>query len=627
MKATFWSASPALLILAGTLIGCDGSHALSVDAGASDGAPVDRPRLTPDGGIFYLDALPPVAIPPNPDSLKVYPGNFTLLGSAQTGCSNQQPPSGDRWCAFHTPDAEIGRNDLWVINMTKVVAGVAVTCDPAGKVADPNCLRLTRDLWIGTPTSGQQRFPTVHRFDGDNLIFHAEAPTGLSEYNGLIYGWRPGQAQAKKLTGAHGYTCVGHRLVSSYFCYENISTPGQVPLSFELTAGRMDDAAGTQLVARILPQRMVTNAPQYRVMLSPKGDLLSWSTGGATVASPEVLSTIAFADLGQPARIVSAPNPLSQWAIAADSQKIYYLKDWNYPPGDGSVAPAGTLMMADYPGGTNPVQLATGVASLQALAIGDNDAGVGFLETPKPTGATYKHIRDRNNPAQVQTVVPNLAGLVGLSPDLRYVYYYRGIDQQNSVDNLIISDAWIARTDGTGQPCALATFPSAAQFGAPFSPSGKLVFWVDNINVTNFTGEGWVANPEGCVSKRKWGDAVDFWFIHGDDGMVFSDTTDDVSAVLKSVAFPGGDSVGTPNVIQVGVDRNFNLMDFRAILYGLADSTSAKKTMYAYTRLPFGGLTADGGATPAPDAGARDTGPDAPPPDLAPSPPDAAAGQ
>src|SRR5262249_32277929 len=239
-------------------------------------------------------------------------------------------------------------------------------------------------------------------------------------------------------------------------------------------------------------------ALQWKVAFTRAGDYVVWSTGGATIADKETLYAIKVDDIAGGAKPATVAAGIARWSIAADSQKVYYLKNYHYPTQD--TAPPGDLAMIDFPTGANDTVLVDKVGALQALSDGDVDKGVAFFDTIANGTATYKYLADRTKPGSAVTVVAGIPGVIALSRDLRYLYYFKQTDQ-----DIGTTDGYIIHMDGTGG-CNLTTSTLSAQFGAPFTPNGSMVMWVDNIDTVNSVGDAYVANPEGCTNKRKFTD-------------------------------------------------------------------------------------------------------------------------
>jgi hypothetical protein len=556
--------------------------------------------LEPDGGgLLILDALKPPsdpirppppfeALPPALDGPVVaanarllVPGRARLVGTHLTACSNAVPASGngDRWCAFSLPNRQIGLTDLWVIDVTKALAGTAITCDGS----DPNCKLLIppggnaaqgTQLWTGQPMDGPIH-PTTHRFDGDTLIFHALAPDTADAYSGPIFAWRPGWDAPKQISmGKTAYGCSAHFTAEVFVCIENLTST--MPLQFDLSAGQL--ASGAKLVKRITPFSAGSQSSQWRAALSPDGKSLAFSTGGLTIAERETLYVTRFDALST---LTTLKAGASRWAISADGTKVYFLANYNY---DTTGSPSGTMTVMDFPGGGNERVLAPMVGAIQILSEAAVDKGVGFFDDVVAGKATYKLMKDPAAPTQVVTVISNIGGVRALSRDLRFLYYYKDFD----MDNGSTTDGYVARTDGSQVSCALTSTLESDRFGSPFTPNGSMVFWVDNIDQIDGVGEGWMANPDGCTGRRKWADKVDFWFLHANDGMVFSDEGALDFSNLEVVTFPAGNTLGTPTPIQPHVNRIYGVLpDIKGLLFTVVDSPAATDGIYLYSKLPF----------------------------------------
>jgi hypothetical protein len=550
--------------------GVGGSGGTSLDAGGPDGA---RDGAAPDVG-GGGDVLVPTDTGPDalgPGATLLVPGRARLMGTHQTACSNG-PGTGDRWCALTLPSPMIGRTDLWAINLTKALAGPVPKCDGT----DANCKRISDNLWTGQPMNGPSH-PFTHRFDGDTLVFHANASVALDPYAGAIYAWRPEWAAPKQISGGRGYSCSAHATADAYVCIENLTSDPTLPLQFDLTAGKLSTAMPATL-QKITPTRPNTQSSQWRVAFTRAGDYITWSTGGTTVTERETIYIARMDDLAT--RTMIAPG-VSRWNISADSTKIYYLRDYNYSTvGD----PQGTLMMADFPSGANETMLLTQkVGAFQVLAEGAVDKGIGFFDTVLAGKATYKIMADRANPAGVVTVVNNMAGVLALSRDLKYLYYFRDVEPNDGT-----TDGYIAKTDGSNAAtggCTLTAALTSDQFGPPFAPIGGLVMWVENVDVIDGVAEGWLANPEGCTNKRKWSDRADFWFFVGAAGLLYSDEGAAESSNLKHASLAGS-TVGAPTLVQRQIGRVFGLpVGLPAVLYTLI-GTPPIDGLY-FSRLPF----------------------------------------
>src|SRR5258708_727590 len=110
-------------LIAGT-IGCGGGKSYP-DAKVDFDAQPDG-----SGGSTAKDAADAVTTPPTigPGGKVLVKGSIDLIGSGPDTCTNQVPPSGDRWCGFARPSAILGANELWVINVTQSAPATPITC-------------------------------------------------------------------------------------------------------------------------------------------------------------------------------------------------------------------------------------------------------------------------------------------------------------------------------------------------------------------------------------------------------------------------------------------------------------------------------------------------------------------
>jgi hypothetical protein len=573
--------------------GVSGGGKGGVGGGGGLGQKLDAGR---DRATFEVTAAPdaPPAPAPNMDSTVVIKGAARLVGSHFSACSNAVPASGngDRWCAFSVPNRQIGFTDLWVMNVTKALAGTPPKCDNT----DPNCkllippgstMAMGTQLWTGQPMQGPIH-PTTHRFDGDTLIFHALASENVDQYSGPIFAWRPGWDAPKKISlGTTAYSCSGHGTAEVFVCIENLSTMD--PLVFDLTGGQL--ATGAKMIKHIVPFRAGSQTSQWRAALSRDGQYLVFSTGGLTVAERE---TLYLSKMSAPDQVTMVGTPgISRWSISADSKRYYYLRNYNY---DTAGAPSGIMTMADFPMGTGEVTLAPAVGAIVALGDGEIDKGVGFFDNVLASKATFKYMADPKTKATV-TVASNIGGTLGVSRDLKLLYYYKDVNP----DNGTTTDGYIAKMDGSENAtggCTITDQLDSDQFGAPFTQNGSQIFWADKIDPVDGVGEGWTANPNGCLNKRKFSDKMDFWFLHGNDGMVYSDEGMADYSTLKYVTFPGGNSLGQPVVVQQQVNRIYGVFgNFDSLIYSIVNSTPEKDGLYSFAKVPFAGPVggADGG--------------------------------
>ena len=132
-----------------------------------------------------------------PELRLLVPGAARLAGWSGSGaCSQGDPrrPTGTATAPSIGPTPEDAlRTELWVIDVTRVMAGEAVACDGSSS----GCLRMTDRLFTELRI-GSMSHPEAHRFEGDTLFFLAEEhpEANRDRYEGFVWAWRPGWAEA-----------------------------------------------------------------------------------------------------------------------------------------------------------------------------------------------------------------------------------------------------------------------------------------------------------------------------------------------------------------------------------------------------------------------------------------------
>jgi hypothetical protein len=545
--------------------GVNGGGGSGGSAGAGDGGPATDATAATDAA-FAADAGPT-------ETKKLVGGRARLVGGPGTACSQ---PAGNaaRWCAFTLPAAApLGATELWAINVTRAIPG-NVTCDGMS----PDCVKLTSALWTGTPSAGVVH-PLAHHFDGETLIFYANTPVTAQAFDGAIFAWRPGWPQAKQLSGAHGYSCEGDGRADAALCIEDVHLEAMPPY-FDVHAGRVNGNP-LPLASRIYPSSPA-GARQWSIAFTPAGDYFAYSTGGTTAAEPETLYTWKIDEVGMAGKRVTV-GAVASWDIAPDGQHWFYLRDYNYPPRNSTLDPSGTLVTADFPGGATPITLATQVGSYVLLGQAGAARGVAYLDHLTAGKGTYKLLADPTKPATAVTVATSVLSAL-VSPDLRY-----SLLQTQTSNSPDVGDAIVIKNDGTGR-CALASGVTAAQFGGAFLPHSGRVVWADHVNPMTFEGEGWIGNPDGCGEKQKFGDLVDFWFLAGDSGLVFSDTATTNTSTLRFLKLGAGGQfpAGGPTLIRTGVGRVYAPLgpDLDHVVFQIADG-GPDDGIYVYGPIGF----------------------------------------
>ena len=522
-------------------------------------------------------------------------GSIDLIGSGTDTCTNQVPPSGDRWCGFAKLSSDLMNYELWVVDVTKAAQGVTVQC--ASNIADPNCHRLSTGLYVD-PSNGFR----VHGFDGDTLTYSEVPSMSANGFLGNIFAWRPGWAAPRNLTGNSGFVCNGNALTNAAVCIQNpvLDPTGQF-VQEELHAGFLDDV-GTPLplidTIILVASADAQGVQKWSARLSPDGQSIAWSTRTTDTGTED----LKWQKLGDATSRVSVASDVSQWTISSDSQRWLWLKSYNYA---SSGAPSGTLQAAPYPAGTPPVTIASGVGDFDEAGVGvqyrtqvTTDTGVGSLLV-----AT-----DRDMPASAAMLDSNVAFVFGASKDGKSVAYTKMVASDGQ-GNVFLFDLYVG-SPGT-MPCVLTSMPTA--FIPPtFIGGSSLVAWGQFTQLTNEVS-GVATSMPACQTRKFAGDIYD-WTAIGDEGLVYLDTLDPDPAVNEATLRYGKIAqgtlppLGTPVQVRAGLSFATLLPALDAVVYTITTSTSADG-LYVNATLPFTVTTSvpDAG-TAIPEAGPTDAG-------------------
>ena len=458
-----------------------------------------------DGG------APPAAGPPVPRRLFPEPGSLT--GDGLTSCSHgaERPAGeGERWCVFMVPPADPGARTggaLWVINATRVAAGAAVPCDGSS----PHCLRLTGDLWMGFSTVGPIH-PYAHRFYGDTLLFYADARSAPMEpHRGPVYAWRPGWAQARRISSDRALGCDAHDRALLVHCLEDVEGDPRMPDSFELRAGAIADTDAIALipVARLRATRSTDRQPATQVAFSPAGDVLAFSSPDPDPAV-ETLHVVPVAALG-----TAAPREIargaSRWEISGDGRRVFFLRE--------EALDESALHVVDFPSGENLTRLAARVSEYFVLGgAAPTGQAVAYVADLGQRRGAFRLLRgDRFTAAAAVTLFTfdGLLEYVRVAPDQRYSYW---ADQDLTVRMVRHADL---------ASCELNAQPGRPAYGPALTASSGRVFWAEDAGGDRDRRDGYHGDPDGCRDKQRFARNVQLIAPVGDRGVVYLDELDD----------------------------------------------------------------------------------------------------
>lgn len=496
-------------------------------SGGSAGIPIDAIPIDPYPRTYADPSLTkPLAT-----------GDLVLVGEPGSACSNQLPASGDRWCAF-ARRAKEGPASLWVVNVTRSLEKASVPCDEEA----PDCLKLTDDLWTGEDLWGPSH-PRVHRFDGNTLIFYAEASEPVRKpYAGPIFAWRPGWTQARRVTNDEGVGCVGHKRKPLVYCIQSLDVEAREPTdfggpiwhAFDLYAGSLESSD----VSLSLVEHITIPTEQqwaFRASFDRKGDRLAYSSV-VHAGQGESLRAVTVSTLGSepPATVL---DNASQWVLSHDGAAVYALRDFNGESYEGE------LVVADFPSGQNLGAVATGVSHIDPAGedddpSSDEDRGVGY-DLSTDAGYAFDYLSDRSNASATQRIGDAVSG-----PRVAASGAHSMLFQETA-------DGWpVARVfdNATGKGCTLNREFYAETYNGRFTTDSQRVVWIEYGSGDSEVG--FSANVD-CSNLVKFGDWVLGYSLHRDFVVFEGGDEADSTSYLQYSRLPAtsGQSLITPLVV------------------------------------------------------------------------------
>jgi hypothetical protein len=500
------------------------------------------------------------------------PGPVRLIGDAVRACTHQAAPTGngDRWCGFRRAAAAGTGTELWVINASKASAG-AIPCDGTS----PDCLRLTGTLWIDEPLGGPYQ-EEANRFEGDTLIFHADALSPPDRpFDGPIFAWRPGWPAARRLA-SEAYSCYAHEGLPLAFCIDGVSYQGATPVEFDLLVGSIADPAGgllTRLDHAWL--RRADGQVSFGGRFSNAGDQFVYSTAASAGAATAALraAAVTAAGVARPAEVL--PD-VADWELSRDGSKVFYLRELK--------SGMGRLSMSDFPSGANPTLISSRTGRYLVLNHEGAKEAVGFFVEPGGRFfSEYRVVPDLGKPLESIVVFRYQPPLEDFqrSSDGRFTGYAKSDD-----DGL---NGYIARTDGSGE-CLLNLEKNRPAFADIFLADSSLVFWAEKSRLDPQGLDGWLARPQDCQGKQRFSSRLAYYSPVRSAGLIFADDAEDDTAslkyaILENGRWPAGGAVRVRDGVDLPVAILRPAMD--RIVFQVSSGAPEAIGLYVFGPIPF----------------------------------------
>jgi hypothetical protein len=464
-------------------------------------------------------------------------GEVVLVGEPSSACTNEALATGERWCAFARGTKD-GPFSLWVVNVTRAAQGDVAPCDEEG----PDCHKLTDQLWTGEDLWGPSH-PRVHRFDGDTLIFYAEAAEPVrAPYAGPIFAWRPGWSQARRLTNDAGVACVGHKRKPLVYCIQSLDVEARAPTDFGGPIWREFDLYAGSLEQPDAPLSLVEHITMaadqqwaFRARFDRKGDRLAYSS----VKNPGEHESLRFVSLSNSGS--EAPSAVlddaSQWVLSHDGTTVYALRKFE------SDSYEGELVVADFPSGQNLRPIASRVSHVDPAGedddpASDEDRGVGY-DLSTDAGYAFEFLVGRATASAPQRIGDAVSG-----PRVTASGTHTMLFQETA-------SGWpVARVfdNATGKGCTLNREYSAETYNGRFTADSQRVIWIEYGSGNSEVG---YASALDCSNLVKFGDWVLGYSLHQDFVVFEGGDEADSTSYLQYARLPSaaGTSLVTPRVV------------------------------------------------------------------------------
>jgi len=386
--------------------------------------------------------------------VRVFSGKAVMLPDGPP-CTAEAGAESDRWCGF-LATSSTGRDDLYVVNVSAVVAGEPVSCNDT----DPNCLLLAQEV-IANGNSARWIY-----FGGDTLVYYDATLTPRV--------WRPGMDGGRLLaelpeTGEI-ISCAPADRGTAVACLELPNTQEEVGVfAADLYVGAAD-AENEPLLAPIdhviLGNNSTFNGVKRFNSSFPSAGYIAWSSPEDT-ASPDILKLARVDDLES---TVTVTSDIQAWGVSPDASQ------WHW------VTPDGVLQTAPFPDATETADLLSDVRDYgvsQGGSLVAMTSGADLLAMPDPTGS----------PESQLLLDQGARELLGLSAR-DYVLYAKHIFNKKT------SDLFVSNLDGSGA-CTVEEAVKVPFSSLSFSNGGEALLWATSATEGY---EAFVTNLASCSS-------------------------------------------------------------------------------------------------------------------------------
>jgi len=491
-----------------------------------------------DGGTTLQDAAPPA-----PTSTAIFSGTALLLAPGLT-CSRAPAPAAgaaaaDKWCGIVRAGATTDVVALYVVNLTKALAGMPITC----AAGDPNCLQLSADL--GVDSNSQ------HGFFGQTLMYYEKA---------AAYAWRPGWTAGRKLiaiTDTQPVYCeADYKDVTSAICIQTDVTG----TGLNSYAGSIATQAGGLLPA-IEPLGTGT------IAFTPDATGVLYSVNLDASSLGETLKMQTIGD--DTSRKMIAMN-VTSWTLSRDAAHWFWLSAPSNTAIGGGQVPTGTLQAAPYPAGTPAVNVQGKTVAYAPFAT----KSVVSTSTPTAMGTDLKAVADIDNPTTTTTVLQakTAFGVVDVDATGNIVYYDDVYQPDPQQDSYLINLRHVT-ADGT-KKCVVTADTAADSGSAGLIASSKSVAWVQVLidatagTVTSVDG---VATTLADCAQHVFAPEVAA-YTDTTTGLLFQNAvnTDQLTADLSYVPLAAG-APGTVTLVQGAADYTIEALtpDLPRVLFSV----------------------------------------------------------